>query len=146
LKNFEILLIRPGTADSTPPPYPNIGRVYTAPQADCLGWTTLSYPENTLHTAANLRARDEGESNEDFAIRCVAALNQIFTDLTRADVQRAALIMNEEAIVTLMAGCGMPRHDPLAYRLEPGEGWLIIMSAYLWQKGHVFEVAGRLPT
>jgi hypothetical protein len=99
---------------------------------------------NTLHTAANLRERDKGEDNEIFALRCVAALNQIFVDLTRADVQRAAVVMNEEAIVTLAAGCGMPRYDPLTYRLEPGEAWVIRMSAYLWQKGHVFEVAGKL--
>jgi hypothetical protein len=146
LKNYEILLIRPGTSESAAltKPYPNVGRAYTAPQADCLGWAHLSYPALTLHTAANLRERDAGEDNETFALRCVAALHQIFTDLTRADVQRAAVIMNEEAIVTLLAGCGMPRNDPTACCLEPGEAWLISMSAYLWQKGSVFEIIGKL--
>jgi hypothetical protein len=99
---------------------------------------------STVFTAENLRARESREKNEEFALRCLAALERIFVDITKSDVQRAALIINEEAIVTLMAGCGIPRGDPLEFRLKPGEGWLIKMSAYLWQKGKAFEIVGRI--
>ncbi|MCL1831449.1 MAG: hypothetical protein FWG45_00890 [Oscillospiraceae bacterium] len=146
MKNFEILLIRPGTATTVLPEYPNVGRVYTSPSAECALWACSCYPElsKTLHTASNLRARDKDEANETYAIRCVAALNQLFGDLTRADIERAALIIDDETIVTLVAGCGMPRLEPPECSLPEGGGWLICMSSFLWQKGHVFEIIGKL--
>jgi hypothetical protein len=102
------------------------------------------YPQQTLHTDVNLRGRDSDENDEAFAVRCVAGLNRIFTDITRADIMRAALITHDETIVTLMAGCGLPKSDPTELILQPGEAWLIKMSAYLWQKSYAFEIIGKL--
>jgi hypothetical protein len=141
MKNYEILLIKHGEPIGD---YPHVGRVYTSPHADCVESAQSMYPEQTLHTAFNLRGRDSDESHEEFAVRCVAGLNQLFTDLTRTQIGKAALITHDETIVTLMAGCGLPKSEPTDYILEPGEGWLIRMSAYLWQKGYAFEIIGKL--
>jgi hypothetical protein len=103
-----------------------------------------SHAQNGFNTAATLRERDAGESNEEFAVRCVAGLNQVFTDMTSSNTAKAALITCDEVIVTLMAGCGLPKYDPADFILEAGEGWLISMSAYLWQKGYAFEITGKL--
>jgi hypothetical protein len=141
MKNYEILLIRHGKPIGA---YPNVGRVYTSPHADCVESAQMIYHAQTLHTAVNLRGRDSDEAHEEFALRCVAGLNQLFTDLTRSNIGKAALVTHDETIVTLMAGCGLPKSDPTEFILEPGEGWLIKMSAYLWQKGYAFEIAGKL--
>jgi hypothetical protein len=84
------------------------------------------------------------ESDEEFAVRCVAGLNQVFGDLTRSGIDQAALVSYDEAIVTLMAGCGLPKYSPTEFILEPGEAWLINMTVYLWQKGYGFEIIGKL--
>ncbi|MCL1881070.1 MAG: hypothetical protein FWF76_02705 [Oscillospiraceae bacterium] len=159
MKNYEILLIRPNDLNDFASrfDYPYVGRIYAAPDNESVQWAMASYPElakQTLHTSANLRMRERvskpsktTKSTEDdatYAIRCIAALNQIFVDLTKSDVLRAAAVISEEAIVTLMSGCAMPRGEPLEFCLKPGEGWLIKMSAYLWQKGTVFEVIGKI--
>jgi len=144
MRNYEIYLIRDGNINA---PYPNVGKVYVSPLISCAESAKVMYPEQTLHTAATLLERDTGknaESDEDFALRCVAGLNQIFTDMTRNGVGKAALITYDEAIVTLMAGCGLPKSNPTEFILEPGEGWLIRMTAYLWQKGYAFEIIGKL--
>jgi hypothetical protein len=141
MKNYEIFLIRHG---STPLPYPNVGKVYTSPHKSCAKAAQLIYPTQPLNTAATLRKRDDGETNEEFAVRCIAGLNRVFADLTSSDTAKAALITHDEIIVTLMAGCGLPKYPPTEFILKPGEGWLINMTAYLWQKGYAFEIAGKL--
>jgi hypothetical protein len=145
LKNYEILLIRHGVNQQS---YPNVGRVYTSPHADCVNAAQLFYPGHTLHTALNFRGRDSGnsggESDKEFAVRCVAGLNQLFSDITQGGIEKSALITHDEIIVTLMAGCGVPKMPPTDFILQPGEGWLIKMSAFLWQKGYAFEIVGKL--
>jgi len=144
MKNFDLFFIRHTTSCELLGDYPAVGRVYTSPHADCVQSSQLFYPSQTLHTAVNLRGRDSDETDSEFAIRCVAGLNQLFTDLTKSQITKAALITHDETIVTLMAGCGLPKSDPTEFILEPGEGWLIRMSAYLWQKGYSFEIVGKL--
>ena len=143
MKNYEIILIRQGENEK-PIQYPNVGRVYTSPRLDCVQTAQSIYPEHTLHTAAPLRERDKDESDKDFAVRCVAGLNRIFTDITHSGFGKAALITLDEIIVTLMAGCGQPKGEPADFILEPGEGGVIRMSAYLWQRGFAFEIVGKV--
>jgi hypothetical protein len=149
MKNFEIILIRGATIAEPMKQackYPNVGKVYSMALGECIICAQTMFPhvKESQRTAANLRERDLGESNEVFALRCVAGLEQIFKDLSQSSDTKAALVTDEETIVTLVAGCGMPQRDPLDCRIEPGDGWVIRMSAYLWQKGKVFEVLGKL--
>ena len=144
MRNFDLFLIRHTTSCELLGEYPNVGKVYTSPHSDCVESAQLIYPAQTLHTAVNLRGRDSDESNEEFAVRCVAGLNQLFTDLSKSQIGKAALITHDETIVTLMAGCGLPKSDPTDFILNEGEGWLIRLSAYLWQKGYAFEIVGKL--
>ncbi|MCL2634347.1 MAG: hypothetical protein FWD34_07550 [Oscillospiraceae bacterium] len=141
MKNYEIYLIRHGENSL---PYPNVGKVYVSPNIACTIAAQSFYPKHTLHTAMDFRERDPAETDEQFALRCVCALNLLFSDLTRSGITKAAIITDEEAIVTLVAGCGLPKGDPVEFMLEPGEGWLISMCTYLWQKGNTFEIVGKL--
>jgi hypothetical protein len=141
MKNYEIYLIRNGEPIGD---YPNVGRVYTSPHSDCVKSAQIFYPGHTLHTALSFRGHEKDETNEAFALRCVAGLNQLFSDLTRSGLAKAALVTDDEVIVTLMSGCGLPKGEPTDFVLQSGEGWLIRMTAYLWQKGYAFEVVGKL--
>jgi broad specificity phosphatase PhoE len=141
MKNYEILLIRHGNPLGT---YPNVGKVYTSPHADCVESAQMIYYKQTLHTAVNLRGRDSDETDGEFAVRCVAGLSQLFADMTRSEVGKAALVTHDETIVTLMAGCSLPEGKPTDFILQPGEGWLVKMSAFLWQKAYKFETVGKL--
>ncbi|MCL2037337.1 MAG: hypothetical protein FWG83_08155, partial [Oscillospiraceae bacterium] len=115
--------------------FPNVGKVYASPHADYMKSAGLFYPNQTLYTEPNLRERESGESDESFALRCVAGLNLLFADMTRCEVMRAALITNDETIVTLMAGCGLPQRPPQGLMLKPGERWVVEMSVSFLEKG-----------
>jgi hypothetical protein len=118
LKNYEISLIRGGSPMCSLP--------------------------NPVYVPVLLHERTPGESHEEFALRCVAGLDKVFVDMSRNSIERAAVVTCDEVIVTLMAGCGLPKADPAEFTLEPGEGWLIRISAYLWQRGYAFEIIGKL--
>ena len=90
-----------------------------------------------------LPPRKSEEDNEAFALRCLSQFEKALRDAMSERIFEFAVIANDEAIVTLMSGCGVPRADPLEFRLEFGEAWLVRTSAHLWQRGNVFEVVGK---
>ncbi|MDR0223333.1 MAG: histidine phosphatase family protein [Oscillospiraceae bacterium] len=102
-------------------------------------------PEYTEWIKGGMDARAPGgESHGEFTLRCLDGLNEVFTDMTRSGTGTAAVITHAGVIVNLLTGCGFPKGRPADFAPEQGEGWLIGVSAYLWQKGNVFEIIGKL--
>ena len=86
----------------------------------------------------------KGERFEEFSLRCIEGLDTIFNDMMRREVTRAACITHGGVITNLLAGFGLPKGKPADFMCGPGEGFEIILSTFLWQKGPAFEISGRL--
>lgn len=89
-------------------------------------------------------APPNGEKYGEFSLRCIEGLDVIFSDMMRRDVTRAACITHAGVITNLLCGYGLPKGRPADYMCEPGGGFEIILSTFLWQKGPAFEISGRL--
>ncbi|MDE6030380.1 MAG: histidine phosphatase family protein [Oscillospiraceae bacterium] len=85
-----------------------------------------------------------GERFEEFSLRCIEGLDTIFNDMIRREVTRAACITHGGVITNLLSGFGLPKGKPADFMCGPGEGFEIILSTFLWQKGPAFEILGRL--
>lgn len=89
-------------------------------------------------------APPSGEKYGDFMIRCIEGLDIIFSDMMRKDITRAACVTHAGVITNLLCGYGLPKGQPANYMCDPGEGFEIILTPFLWQKGPAFEISGRL--
>ncbi len=89
-------------------------------------------------------APPSGEKYGDFMIRCIEGLDIIFSDMMRKDITRAACVTHAGVITNLLCGYGLPKGQPADYMCDPGEGFEIILTPFLWQKGPAFEISGRL--
>lgn len=85
-----------------------------------------------------------GEKFGDFTLRCIDGLDTILRDMMKKDIRRAACVTHAGVITNLLAGWGLPKGRPADFMCSPGDGFEIIMSAFLWQKGPTFEISGRL--
>lgn len=85
-----------------------------------------------------------GETFGDFSLRCISGLDIIFSDMMKKELTRAAVVTHGGVITNLLAGFGLPKGRPADFMCAPGGGFEIILSAFLWQKGPVFEISGRL--
>lgn len=85
-----------------------------------------------------------GESFGDFSLRCISGLDIIFSDMMKKELTRAAVVTHGGVITNLLTGFGLPKGKPADFMCAPGGGFEIILSAFLWQKGPVFEISGRL--
>lgn len=89
-------------------------------------------------------AAPNGESFGDFTLRCLNGLEEIFQDLMHDQVTKAAVITHGGVIMNLLAGYGLPKGKPADFALNQGECFQINLSTYLWQRGPVFEIIGRI--
>lgn len=85
-----------------------------------------------------------GESYGDFTLRCIDGLNEIYFDMMKRKVKNAAVITHSGVIMNLLSGYGLPKLKPVDFMCGQGEGFEISLSAYLWSKGPVFEIKGKL--
>ncbi len=85
-----------------------------------------------------------GEKFADFQLRCISGLDVVFSDMMAKDVTRAAVITHGGVITNLLSGYGLPKGRPADFMCGPGEGFEIILSTFLWQKGPTFEISGRI--
>lgn len=85
-----------------------------------------------------------GEKFADFRLRCISGLDVVFSDMMEKDITRAAVVTHGGVITDLLAGYGLPKGRPADFMCGPGEGFEIILSTFLWQKGPTFEISGRL--
>lgn len=89
-------------------------------------------------------APPNGEKYGDFMVRCIEGLDTIFGDMMRHGITRAACVTHAGVITNLLCGYGLPKGQPADFMCEPGEGFEIILTPFLWQKGPAFEISGRL--
>lgn len=85
-----------------------------------------------------------GESYGEFALRCIDGLDEVFHDMMKEHITRAAIITHAGVIMNLLAGYGLPKGKPADYALNQGEGFAINLSTFLWQKGPAFEIIGKI--
>jgi len=85
-----------------------------------------------------------GENFADFQLRCISGLDVVFSDMMAKDVTRAAVVTHGGVITNLLSGYGLPKGRPADFMCGPGEGFEIILSTFLWQKGPTFEISGRI--
>lgn len=85
-----------------------------------------------------------GEKFGEFTLRCIEGLDSVFTDMMSREIQHAAVITHGGVITNLLAGWGLPKGKPADFMCGPGEGFLITLNTFLWQKGPTFEISGRL--
>ena len=116
--------------------YPYVEKVYTSP---------LNLPEYTAWLKGGPEAcPPDGEKFGDFSLRCISGLDIIFRDMMKKEITRAAMVTHGGVITNLLAGFGLPKGHPADYMCGPGEGFEILLSTFLWQKGPAFEISGRL--
>lgn len=89
-------------------------------------------------------APPNGEKYGDFSLRCIDGLDSIFRDMMHLDITRAACVTHAGVITNLLCGYGLPKGRPADFMCAPGEGFEIVLSTFLWQKGPTFEISGRL--
>lgn len=89
-------------------------------------------------------APPNGESYEEFTLRCLAGLDEIFHDMMQNQITDASLITHSGVIMNLLSNQGLPKGKPVDFATKQGEGFQIILSTFLWQKGNAFEIAGKL--
>lgn len=85
-----------------------------------------------------------GEKFGDFSLRCISGLDIIFRDMMKKDISHAAVVTHGGVITNLLAGFGLPKGRPADFLCEPGNGFEILLSTFLWQKGPTFEISGHL--
>ncbi len=85
-----------------------------------------------------------GESFGDFTIRILDGLEEVFKDMMKEQISRAAVITHAGVIMNLLSGYGLPKAAPANFAVNQGEGFQINLSTYLWHRGPVFEIIGRL--
>ena len=86
----------------------------------------------------------DGEKFGDFSVRSIWRLDFILRDMMKKDISIESMVTHGGVITNLLAGFGLPKGHPADYMCGPGEGFEILLSTFLWQKGPAFEISGRL--
>lgn len=89
-------------------------------------------------------APPNGEKFGDFQLRCIEGLDTVYKDMMRSEVHYAACVTHGGVITNLLCGFGLPKGKPKDFMCAPGEGFEIVLTAFLWQKGPVFEITRKI--
>ncbi len=85
-----------------------------------------------------------GETMEEFTLRCLDGLEEIFKDMMHDEITRAAVVTHAGVIMNLCANYGLPKGRPADFAIGQGECIQIALSTFMWQHGPVFEIVGRV--
>ena len=86
-----------------------------------------------------------GESLRGMINRSMSGLTLIIMDMMKEQIHEAAVITHSGILMNLMSCFGLPKMKPMDFACEPGEGYMVNVSAMMWQNGGVFEILGRVP-
>ena len=86
-----------------------------------------------------------GESLRSMVNRVYSGLNLMIRDMMKNDITEAGVITHSGIMMNLLSCFGLPKMKPMEFASEPGEGWMIHVTAQLWQNGGTFEILGRVP-
>ena len=86
-----------------------------------------------------------GESLRNMINRSLSGLNLIIMDMMKENIHEAGVVTHSGILMNLMSCFGLPKMKPMDFACEPGEGYMVNVSAMLWQNGGVFEIIGKVP-
>ena len=66
-------------------------------------------------------------------------------DMMKENIHEAGVVTHSGILMNLMSCFGLPKMKPMDFACEPGEGYMVNVSAMLWQNGGVFEIIGKVP-
>lgn len=90
-------------------------------------------------------APPNGESLRSMINRVYSGLNLMIMDMMKNDISDAGVITHSGIMMNLLSCFGLPKMKPMEFACEPGEGWMIYVTAQLWQNGGTFEILGKVP-
>ena len=90
-------------------------------------------------------AEYQGETMEEFTLRCLDGLEEVFRDMMHDQVTRAAMITHGGIISNMLRCFGIPKYEPDVLTAKFGEGFDIIVTAQMWLNSQAFEILGYCP-
>jgi alpha-ribazole phosphatase len=86
-----------------------------------------------------------GESAREVLTRTLSGLDLVICDMMEKGVTDAALVTHAGIITNIICGFGLPKLTPVEAATDFGKGFMISISAALWQGSQTFEIVGRTP-
>jgi alpha-ribazole phosphatase len=86
-----------------------------------------------------------GESGGDVLSRCFSAIDLIISDMMERDITHSAVLTHSGIITNIICAFGLPKYSPRDIVPGFGTGYLISVSASLWQSSRTFEIVGQVP-
>lgn len=86
-----------------------------------------------------------GETGQQFLQRIQAAVAAIIDHMQQSEIFEAAVITHGGVIMTLMATLGLPQRPMQDWKTGSGRGFTCFVNPQLWDRDHIFEIAGILP-
>ncbi|MEG0229306.1 MAG: histidine phosphatase family protein [Oscillospiraceae bacterium] len=86
-----------------------------------------------------------GESGEDFSLRCIGAVKNIFTNMMKDKINSVAVVTHPGIIMYIISAMGIPKVDFKKNLIGPGTGFTLFASPQLWMQSGALEVYSHLP-
>ncbi len=86
-----------------------------------------------------------GEDWQSFTTRITQAVDGIFRDMQREQVEEVAVVTHGGVIMTLMATLGLPRRPFPEWAVGNGRGFTVLLNPQLWMRDQALEIAGYMP-
>jgi alpha-ribazole phosphatase len=87
-----------------------------------------------------------GESARDVLTRTLSGLDLVICDMMERGITDAALVTHAGIITNIICGFGLPKLSPADAAVDFGKGFMISISAQLWQGSQTFEIIGKVPS
>ena len=86
-----------------------------------------------------------GESFGDFTLRCLDGLEEIFKDMMKDQVTKAAVITHGGVIMNMLSQHALPFRKPEEWMTDPGAGYSVRLDAEMWMRDHLAEAYDVVP-
>lgn len=87
-----------------------------------------------------------GESAQDFTLRIVNIIDDIFNEMNKKKIYNVAIVANSGFIMTLLSTLGLPKMPMDRWQSENGTGFTMMTSVQMWMRDGVFEIIGNVPS
>lgn len=94
---------------------------------------------------SNTKSPPGGETGREFLQRIQAALAAIIDHMRQSELDEAAVITHGGVITMLMATLGLPQMPLQNWKTSSGRGFTCYVNPQIWDRDHIFEVAGIIP-
>lgn len=86
-----------------------------------------------------------GESLRSLVQRCLEGMDFIIKDMMDEGLTNCAVVTHGGVIMNTLAGFGLPKHKPMEFACDFGDGFEIVVTAQMWQRSSAFEIIGKFP-